>query len=103
MRIKKLRRKVRQQARLGLLTGKMSERDYDAAIWVANSDTLLNKLNDRIEAEVNPWKRADGLIGTDWNVIWANLIDWFKANWPTILRIILTIVLIMETNKDEDS
>jgi hypothetical protein len=81
----------------------MTEREHDSAMAVARDGTLLAKLNNRIEAEVNPWNRADGLIGADWSEIWANLRDWFKANWPTILRIILTIVLIMETNKDEDS
>ena len=103
MRLSKLRRKVRQRARVGLLNNTMTEREYRSAMDVAKDDTLLARLNVRIEADVNPWKRADGLIGADWSEIWANLIDWFKENWPTILRIILTIVLIMETNKDEDS
>lgn len=103
MRLSKLRRKVWQQARLGLLNNTMTEREYDSAMVVARDDTLLAKLNGRIESEVNPWNRSDGLIGADWSEIWANLVDWFKANWPTILRIILTIVLLLEPNKDENS
>ena len=65
----------------------------------------LQMLNDRIEAEVNPWNQQ-GLIrgdrkGWDWQTWLANAWDWFVANWPEILKIIITIApLLLEPRKD---
>lgn len=103
MRLSKLRRKVRRQARLGRLNGSMTEGQYQAAIAICKNETALAELNNRVENEINPWNRTDGLIGADWREIWANIVDWFKENWPAILRIILTILplLILEPERED--
>lgn len=104
VRLNKLRRKVRRQARSGRLDGSMTEAQYQASIAICKNEKALAELNNRVENEVNPWNRTDGLIGASWREIWANIADWFKENWPAILRIILTILpLLLLEPEHEDS
>lgn len=96
MKLSKLRRKLRRQIRRERLEGK----EKLAVKLILNDDEALEVLNQRIETEVNPWNQQ-GLIRGEWN--WsewfANVWDWFVANWPAILKIILTIapLLLLET------
>lgn len=103
MKLRKLRRKLRSQIRREKLAGA----ELAAVEAVLADDRALMTLNERIEAEVNPWNQQ-GLIrgdsdGWDWKTWLANVWDWFVANWPTILKIILTIVpLLLLEPKHED-
>jgi hypothetical protein len=104
MRLKKLRKKIRRQAKRELRAGRITQQQADHCLYVADAnDTILRKLNSRIENEVNPWNRADGLIGASWKDWFSNAWDWFVTNWPKILNIILTIapLLLMETERED--
>ncbi len=104
MKLSKLRRKLKRQAQSEYAKGALSPVEYRACLALADNEVELSKFNDRIEKEVNPWNRADGLIGADWKTWLANLWDWFVENWPTILRIIMTIApLLLLEPKREDS
>lgn len=99
MKLSKLRRKLRRQIRRERLEGD----ERFAVELILSDDDALDALNQRIEAEVNPWNQQ-GLIRGDreewsWSEWLANVWDWFVANWPTILKIILTIapLLLLET------
>jgi hypothetical protein len=101
MKIKKLRKKLRKQLR--------KETSLKARLCieeVLGSERGLEMLNQRIEAEVNPWNQQ-GLIrgdreGWDWKTWLANAWDWFVANWPKILEIIITIapLLLLEPKRE---
>jgi len=81
----------------------MTQEQYDACVEVCKSKEALRNLNEQIETDVNPWKRADGLIGADWKTWWSNVWDWFVENWPKILKIILTIapLLLLEPRRED--
>ena len=101
MKLSKLRKKLRKQAR--------KERDLKNRVAIESvmmDRRALEVLNQRIEAEVNPWNQ-DGLIrgdreGWDWKTWLANVWDWFVANWPKILEIIITIapLLLLEPKRE---
>ena len=99
MKLNKLRRKLKRQARK---EEKLANR---MAIDEVLSDPLkLEMLNQRIEAEVNPWNQDGVLMGAGWKDWLANAWDWFVANWPAILKIIITIApLLLLEPKHEDS
>jgi hypothetical protein len=104
MRLKKLRKKIRRQAKRELRANRITQQQADHCMAVAGaSDAVLRKLNSRIENEVNPWNRADGLIGASWSGWLTNVWDWFVANWPKILNIILTIAPLLLEPAREDS
>jgi len=100
MRLNKLRKKLRRQIRREKLVGK----ERKAVEAVLQDKPSLVSLNERIEAEVNPWNQ-DGLIGDDrsWRQFLSDLWDWFVANWPKILEIILTIAPLLMEPPHEDS
>jgi hypothetical protein len=101
MKLKKLRKKLRKQLRKET---KLANRIRIEE--VLGSEEGLRMLNERIEAEVNPWN-SQGLIRGDrerWSFSewWANVWDWFVANWPKILEIIITIapLLLLEPKRE---
>ena len=98
MKLAKLKRKLIRQSLRERRKGKLTAEEFAACIQVARNPVLLERLNNRIEAEIKP-----GLKGADWQTFLANLWDWFVANWPAILRIILTIVPLIMEKPDEDS
>jgi hypothetical protein len=103
MNIRRLKKKLRRQARREYRAGRMTGMEFNAAMRVSDDYLLLNKLNKYIEEEVNPWNRADGLIGASWSDWFSSAWDWFVQNWPTILRFIITIApLLLLEPKHED-
>ena len=100
MRLSKLRRKLIKQAKRERRKNNMSRNDFLKVVAVANDKTALAEVNRRIETEVY----ATRLVGASLGGFLSNLWDWFVANWPKILNIILTVapLLLMEP-KDEDS
>ena len=102
MKLEKLRRKTIRQALRERRAGRMTDEEMRAVEVVVNDPKALAELNERVERDVNPWNRADGLIGVDWKTWLANLWDWFVENWPTILRIIMTIapLLLLEPKRE---
>lgn len=103
MRLSKLRRKLVKQAKSEFKAGRLHERDYKICLALADNKEGLEKFNERIEKDVNPWNRADGLIGMDWKEWLQNIWDWFVANWPAILNIIVTIapLLLLEPSNED--
>ena len=101
---RKLRRKVRKQARREYRKGNMTREQYGAAMAVTASDEALVELQNRIdEQQLDPWKNPQRLIGVDWREMLSNLWDWFIENWPAILKIILTIapLLLLEPRYED--
>lgn len=102
----RLKNKIIRQAKRELRRGRLSEADYESCLRVVGNDEALEKLNEQIEAEVNPWNRPDGLAGAGIKEWFANAWDWIQKHWPEILALILKLLpllLILETRKNEDS
>jgi hypothetical protein len=103
MRLPKLRRKLRAQAKSEYAKGNIALAEYNACIALSENEVELAKFNAKIEAEVNPWNRTEGLVGADPKTWLANLWDWFVANWPAILKIIMTFLplLMLEPKRND--
>ena len=102
---RRLRRKIIRRAKWGFRNEEMGAHAYVRAIAVANDENALNELQRRIKlARMDPWSQPDNLVGADWRTILSNLWDWFEANWPDILKIILTIApLLLENPRNANS
>ena len=103
MRLSKLRKKTLKQAKRERRRGSLTQEQYRACIAVVEDHAALVELNERVERDVNPWNRADGLIGADWSTWLSNLWDWFVENWPAILKVIMTIapLLLLEPQNED--
>ena len=82
----------------------MSAQDRQKAELVLSSEEGLRRLDAKIQAaRLNPYDGGDRLLGLNWKEVLANLWDWFVANWPTILKFIITIAPLLLEPKHEDS
>jgi hypothetical protein len=106
-RLRKLKRRATRQLRRDERAGRISVEDYDKAAFVLSTESGLRQLDAKIrEARLNPYESRDNLMAmADWKSVWANIWDWFKANWPAILQFIITIapLLLDEKENNEDS
>ena len=63
---------------------------------VVNSEAGMNELQAQIKlAGLNPWESPDRLLKAGIGEIFRNIWDWLVENWPTILRIIMTIAPLL--------
>jgi len=105
-RLRKLQRRTMRRARKELDSGNLHYRDYAKVLDVVGTEEGVRQLEAKIkEARLNPYEGPDRLMSLGFRDIFANLWDWFKANWPAILEFIITIapLLLLEPNKYEDS
>jgi hypothetical protein len=106
MRHAALARKLKRQARREYRKGKLDREKFGLCMAVAADEKALDELRKRIDAEgLDPWTNPNNrLVGLNFKEILQNIWDWFVTNWPTILRIILTIapLLLLEPRYDED-
>lgn len=86
---RKARRVARRQWRRGL----MSRDDFDKVIDASRDPDKVAQWEAEVRKQLGaPWE-IQGRI--DWNAIW----EWFIENWPTILKILLTLLAFAETPK----
>lgn len=102
MKLERLRNKTLRQARRELRAGRMTQDEMAKVEAVVANPVTLAELNLRVERDVNPWNRADGLTGGLKDVL-TNVWDWFVKNWPAILKIIITIAPLLLEPKRENS
>ena len=95
----KLARKARRQARRARRRGDITGQMYTHIVKATNDPVVLDEWNYRIEqAGLNPWANKTQLMGFSWEEIW----NWFEANWPKILEILLAILpLLVLEEKNE--
>jgi hypothetical protein len=104
MRLQKLKRKLYRQATREQAAGRLTQDEWDACVRICLDEEKLAELNERIEAEINPWRSPRSIASMKAGDVLANLIDWFKENWATILRLILTLIpIFLEPKHDADS
>jgi hypothetical protein len=94
-------RKVRRMARIKTWHGEMSEYDRDRIIKGSHDNATVKRWRAKLEQPVYgaPWVGPGASQGIDWTTVW----EWFKANWPAILKILLTLLVFLGDNPDEDS
>jgi len=96
---KRFARRIKRQAR----RAQVNSKEWKAVNDVCDNPAKLALLQAKIRtARLNPWQGPDKLSGMDWKDILSNLWDYIKANWPEILRLILTIAPLLLEPKHED-
>jgi hypothetical protein len=80
---RKARRVARRQYRHGLI----SSEEYQQVREASRDPEIVARWEAEVERQLGaPWKLRTGWF--DWSAIW----EWFIENWPTILRILLTLL-----------
>jgi methionine synthase II (cobalamin-independent) len=89
-------RKARRVARRQYRRGKITFEEYRKVREASRDPVMVAKWEAEVERQLGaPWK-AKGAI--DWASIW----EWFLENWPTILKILLTLLVFIEPNPMEE-
>ena len=102
-RLRKLQRRAMRKARKELNLGNLHYADYIKVLEVVSTEDGLRTLEARIRgACLSPWEGPDRLMGMGVRELFSNLWDWFVANWPAILKIIITIAPLLLEPKYED-
>lgn len=93
MRDAALKRRAQRMVERKIKRGEISQVEIDAVERVCNDPDLLSRWNKEIKAaRLNPY---DGTrIGA---INWSDVVDWFAANWPTILKLLFTLLLALDT------
>lgn len=93
-------RKVRRVARRQYRWGKITYEEYRKVLNASRDREIVAKWQAEVEKQyIVPWKVSTGFL--DFSAIW----DWFIENWPTILRILLTILplIILAPEEEEET
>lgn len=87
-----LKRRAQRMVERKIKRGEISQVEIDAVERVCNDPELLSKWNKEIKAaRLNPYD------GTTQAINWSSVWDWFAANWPTILKLLFTLLLALDT------
>jgi len=94
---RRLGRQLRRAAQTKYDLGEMSMFDRDRIVDGSRDHETVTKWRKALDEQGAPWRGRDELLtGFDWPSIW----EWLLANWPTILRVLLTIALVGEPYAD---
>jgi len=82
---RQLRRGIRQAAEEKLASGDCSQEERDACYELAHNRQHTNELLHQLETE-------EGALG---GIDWSRIKEWFIENWPKILKLVFSILLII--------
>lgn len=88
-------RKVRRVARRQKRRGKIDQVTYQKIVVGSRDPATVKKWRSAVEKGVSgaPWLVK---TGGDWRERLTEIWDWFIENWPTILKIILSLLVFIE-------
>lgn len=96
MKNKTLARKARRQAKRARRRGEISAQDYETVMAACESDAMLTKWNEKIEeARLDPYAHPGVVVRGGFADVFKVLWDWFVANWPAILSLLLKIAPLL--------
>ena len=99
MKLGRLKRKLRRQAKKGVRAGTLSKETYRAALKVAADDTALRALRDKIEdAHAEDLKLATGPILDFIKNIW----EWLQKNWPSVFNFVLQVAPLLLLDEGDE-
>jgi len=96
-------RKVRRHARRQRRRGQISTADYERIAEDSREPEKVAVWKEAVERRVvgAPWLCKDA--NADDPTIWERIRDWIVANWPMILKIILSLLVFVEKPKLRDN
>jgi hypothetical protein len=81
--------------------GELTREEQDAITFALRDEETLTRWRKQVErANLNPWESGHVLVGRSWRETFAIIWDWFKANWPTILKILMAILPLILKEKE---
>jgi hypothetical protein len=94
-------RKIKRMARIQTRRGNMTEFDLDRIVKGCKSPQVVKQWRAKLERPVYgaPWVGPGAAKGIDWVSVWA----WLKANWPAILKLLLTVLVFLGENPDDNA
>ena len=94
---RKLRRVARRQRR----HGKIDRKTYQKIVDGSRDPITVAEWKAAVERGVSgaPWTLKTGM---DWREMLTAIWDWFLENWPTILKIILSLLVFIEPPPQSD-
>ncbi len=95
-------RKVRRHARRQMWRGQISKADYERIAKDSRHPDRVAIWRTEVERKVigAPWLIKGA--SPDDPTIWERIRDWLVANWPMILKIILSLLMFAEEPKLRD-
>lgn len=90
-------RKARRVARRAYWRGRMTREEYEQVKEAVKNPEVVARWQAKVEeTHKTPWRNGN----FDFSEIW----EWFKENWPTILKILLTLApLLLEPGPDPET
>ena len=88
-------RKVRRVARRQLRRGKIDQKTYKKIAEGSRDPAIVEEWRSAVERSVPgaPWLVKTGV---DWREKLTEIWEWLIENWPTILKIILSLLVFIE-------
>jgi len=88
-------RKIRRVARRQWRRGKIDRATYQKVVTGSRDPVTVAEWKTAVERQVYgaPWTLKTGM---DWRELMVEIWEWFIANWPAILEIILTLLVFIE-------
>lgn len=83
---------LREAAAEKFALGAITSTEYDKCVQATNDSKALDEM--LLQFEVN--KDA---LGGFWPPDWEAIKAWIIENWPTILRIVLTVIMLLEVRE----
>jgi len=101
---KRLRRRVRRQAKRELRRGNITSEQYQQCMEVTGSEQGMTMLRDDIDmAGLDPYTRPETLMQGPFMDMLMRVWDWIKKHWPEILAIIMKIApLLLILDEDNE-
>ena len=72
--------------------GAISEYNLEKSLAASNSDRFINKIMRRYD-RTGP----TDVLGADWD----SIIAWFQENWPQLLQMMMSLVMIFMDSEDD--
>ena len=94
-------RKIKRMANIQTRRGNMSEYDRDRLHKGCKSPETVKQWRAKLESPVYgaTWVGPSAAKGIDWPRMW----EWLRANWPTILKLLLSVLVLLGENPDDNA
>lgn len=83
---------LREACREKHASNEVSQQQYEKIIEASHDNKVLDRTLDQLETNDDAFGAID----------WTRIKEWIKANWPTLLRILFTAVMLLEPEEKEN-
>lgn len=88
IKLRNLSRGLKQAAKQRLEAGEITQADADKMLRASRDNKVLRRLLRQME---------EGPYG--FSINWESIKDWIIENWPTILKVVLSLLVLLDERK----